>query len=309
MWWAGKKNHTQRRRSAVGRLATRVTDGRQTASEEQLHVYRRNRTISSHTNAEGMTHRAHHLQLRAVRRRIAAIATCFIIAAFAALYLAVQFAGTITVQVQSGGTLGVASRDERDKYVQLVNDYLVSRPIERFRFALSEDALRMYLQHEAPEIASLRVKGGAIGEAVVSLEWRQPVASWRLNDTQYFVDRYGVIFATSNTTTTAVEVIDNSGVRAEAGAQVVSHRLLSFVGIVVPLLEKQGWTIEHIEVPPSTTRQIIVKVSGKPAIRMTIDRAGEAQVADAVSAIAHLTSRSQQAEYIDVRTARRVFYR
>ena len=135
------------------------------------------------------------------------------------------------------------------------------------------------------------------------------MASWRLNDTQYFVDRYGVIFATSNTTTTAVEVIDNSGVRAEAGAQVVSHRLLSFVGIVVPLLEKQGWTIEHIEVPPSTTRQIIVKVSGKPAIRMTIDRAGEAQVADAVSAITHLTSRSQQAEYIDVRTARRVFYR
>lgn len=208
------------------------------------------------------------------------------------------------------GTGPVAISDQT-RYTKAIDDYLAGRPLERLRFLLDRATLAAHLQAANPEVEAIAsVDPAGLGVAQLRLVMRQPLVAWRLGNQQYYVDGKGVPFTTNYYPAPRVEIVDESGVRLQAGQAIASHRFLSYVGRTIAAAATHGLVVERVVIPAGTTRQILVSVQGYgyPA-RLSIDRPANAQVSDMARAYRHLRAHGQNPSYIDVRVASRVYYR
>lgn len=196
------------------------------------------------------------------------------------------------------------------QYQDTVQSYLRERPLERFRFMLDETALLRYMQQAMPEVARVTENGrGSYGQTVYSLVFRQPVAGWLVNDTQYYVDTAGVSFVTNHYAAPAVQIVDDSGVVPEGSEVVASHHFLGFVGQLVGLLETRNYDVREVTIPSGAIQTIEIRLADVAyPVRMTIGRGVGDQVEDTVRSIGWL-ARESGVQYLDVRVERKAFYR
>lgn len=282
-------------------------------------AFQRNRTISGAlsdsvyapqtTNAQFESPRTQAQKLRIRRRRVGLLFLGAFVGIVLFYTLLTQFVGGVRVATAQSGLKTALSSDS---YALSVEEYLATRPLERFRFSLNESGLEQYLISEHAEIAAVTaLTGDGVGQMAVSLEVREPVASWQIGDKTYYVDNEGVAFEKNYFSGSYVKIVDESGISVSDGAVLASSRFLSFVGRVVSgSKELYGYTVTEALIPDNTTRELDIKIKDYSSrVKLLVDRPAGEQVEDMHEAIEYLRAKGRAPTYIDVRVSGKAFYK
>lgn len=298
-----KKQHSQVRQP-------RITD------DNGAYAFRRSRTMTgstsdgvravAETHADLQSDRLKHHTLRKKRRHLFAYLTMTLALVVGLLLLVNNFMLTVVVKSSGGAPAADAAR-----YEQTINEYLLSHPSERFSFALRGDVLLGTLQQKYPEVRTVTVQVEPwLRPAQVSVKLRTPIASWTIGSTKYYIDTYGVAFQKNYGAEPTLVVEDNTGIDPASTAAVASERMIKYIGRLVALLGQKGLTVERLELPPGTSREVDVYLSGKAyPMKTDIDRDPAGQVVDVSNAVAYLNSHGITPSYADVRVSSRMYYR
>lgn len=317
MFLRKKSNDAPRRRTAqAGDARREMIEKQRAAQETDKSVFRRNRTMTgslssrvgsaNEHNTDLKSPRTHAHTLTKQRRKLSgALGVTFGVCLVLALVL-IQFTARPVVLAADG-----AVSLDTGRYEKVIDEYLSRHPVERLRFVLNTDRLNEYLQRHLPEVVTAQVEGPAgFGSSNFAVTVRQPVVSWMIDDSQYFVDAEGVSFQKNYYDIPAVRIVDESGVQQSAGTAIASSRFLNFVGRAVSLAKDKGLTVEEAIIPLDTTRQIALKVSGHDyPIKLSLDRSVGEQVEDMQYVIAHFDEKKIKPQYVDVRVAGKAFYK
>lgn len=273
---------------------------------EESAAFRMNRTISSFRKEQGgvsersVAHQRQDAQHNRLRWMSVAIVSALVI-------VGISFQMAIAITIQTPDT---ASQQSAAVYRKTIDDYYAMRPAERFTPFLNYQTLKEHIMQQTPEVKTVRVEPFGAGLARVKLTFRQPLAQWSSNGKTYFVDDEGVTFEQNYFATPNLAVKDQSGAPLSGGQEVVNRRFLGFLGQAVSRFAKANITVTEIVLPQDTVRQVLFLIHDKPyAVKMTVDRAADAQVAQAIKAMRYIDERSLRPEYIDVRVDQRVFYK
>ena len=281
------------------------------------YAFRRNRTItgssssqiksSNEQNADLCSPRAHVHHLTSLRRRLLVY---FFIVGAASFGLYVLLSQTVATEIfQVKGAPAIASA-QQEAYRSTMEEYYTARPAERLHFLLDEERLTSHMQAKHPEIQSLLVNQSKIGEAVVSIAARQPVARWSIESADQFVDGEGVVFAKNYFATPALQIVDESGARIGTGQLVASNRFLGFVGRLLSSANERGMSVVKVTLPAATTRQVEVLFNGTPTkYKVSVDRSAGQQVEDISRIVKYMGERGLAPEYVDVRLESKAFYK
>ncbi len=293
--------------NSVSRRASRDSSGL-SSSTHISDTFRRNRnlsTVSVAVSADSSRIKVHHLSIK--RRKLSFILLISLICIAVLVFIIVNLTASISISISSADLIkGV----DNTRYTNLIQDYLDINPLGRVRFLLNETGLNDYMTSKAVEIKSV-AQHNSVGLGITDFEidMRKPVASWNINGKIYYVDEDGIAFEINYYSDPAVKIVDNSGASIEAGQANISKRFLGFVGKVVSLCEKSGYSVTEAILPENTTRQLNIKLKDKSVlVKMTIDRSAEEQVSDMDRAVEHFRLSGKAPQYIDVRVDNKVFF-
>lgn len=282
-------------------------------------VFRRSRTLTGSANdtvraatenrGQLQSPRLHEHSLRKHRRKLTAYLFASLLVCASLWYVVSSYiGGGITVGTSMAQPL--ATELDKARYQSLVDRYLANNPLEYFLFALDADSFSNFIQSQAPEVASATLtRGESIGQAQLIVTLREPVVAWTIKNQQYFVDATGHAYTKNFFAIPSVIVSDKSGVSADAGV-VASTKLLRFIGRVTVLVNQSGsMSVERIEIPPGSTRQVDFKLTDRPyMIKAHLDRDPAGQAADIVNAVNHIEANAINPAYVDVRVSSKAFY-
>ena len=289
-----------------------VEDDRRGADPEAeaRNHYRRNQTVSGYKRteaAESERQKSHSLVVQ--RRKLSAV---FIIAAGIVALLFIALWQFIAQPIIAFSDTEITQQIETEPYHQAISEYLGRNPSQRFRATLNQQALTDYVTASHGEVASVTLADGFTlpSQVKFTITFRKPVAGWQIRNTQYYVDKTGVVFSENYFSTPGVKVVDESGITPEQGSAVASSRLLGFLGRVVDQAGERGYTVTEAILPADTTRRVDMKLEGgETRIRFTTDRGVGVQVEDMDRALKFFTTRGNTPQYIDVRVAGRAAYK
>jgi hypothetical protein len=295
------------------RLATDNTS----VSNPKSDIFKRNRTLTGMTSnyldslniiQSGLkSPRAHVHHLTTKRRKIFGI---FVIVVMVIAFLWTLISNfTAAVAISTNTT--VSKPINGAKYESVIQDYLDINPLSRFQFFLDQNALSAYAANRLPEVEKVYSRSMAgIGTTDFAVTMRTPVAGWKINDKQYYVDAKGVPFEQNYYDAPTVQIIDNSGASLQAGEASVSKRFLGFVGRVVSLAKDNGYVVLQAILPANTTRELEIKLKDNNLlVKLSIDRPVGDQVEDMSRAVRYFISHNQTPTYIDVRVSGKAFYK
>ncbi len=280
-------------------------------------IFKRNRTLTGTTSnrldslnivkagLESPRSHVHHLTNK--RRKVFSI-FLVVVACIVILWTLVSHF-TATVVISTGSALSRSVDSSR--YETVVQDYFAVNPLSRFQFFLDQAALSAYVANKLTEVESVINKGMVnIGATSFAITMRVPVAGWKINDKQYFVDTKGVPFDQNYFAAPIVQIIDNSGASLQTGEASVSKRFLGFVGRIVSLAKDSSYTVTQAILPANTTRELEIKLKeNNLLVKLSIDRPAGEQVEDMSRAVRYFVSHNQTPAYIDVRVSGRAFYK
>lgn len=284
--------------------------------ENTTYAFRRSRTMTgsssdtvraaAETRAGLQSDRLKHHTLRKKRRRLASLLVISLACAGGIIALLNMFVASTAVTTQNGGNAA-----DTTAYRAAIDTYLVSHPNERFIFSLRQAALLQAIQKQYPEVRTVAVDVQPwLRAARVTVQLRTPIASWTIGATKYYIDSSGVAFQKNLGTEPTLVVEDNTGIDPTGNAAVASERMIRYIGRLVALVQQNGLTVERLELPPSTSREVDVYLAGKVyPIKTDIDRDPAGQVADLVQATGYLTRSGIVPSYADVRVSSKLYYK
>lgn len=290
---------------------------RDTIASTPPDIFRRNRTLtgttSNHLDSTGVksdleSPRAHVHHLSIQRRKIFSVLVIVTVSAILLLMFVSNFTAAAVVNVSD---TSISKPIDESLYEKAIQDYLSINPMGRLRFLLDQPALVAYVSSKLPEVEDIIQQNTiGIGRTSFNIIMRSPVAGWRIDDKQYYVDSKGIPFERNYFTSPNVQIVDNSGVSLQSGTAIASKRFLSFVGRVVSLAKNSGYTVTKALLPVNTTRELEVSLAeGNYLVRLSIDRPAGEQVEDMVRAVQYFAGRGQTPSYIDVRVSGKAFYK
>lgn len=303
--------------SDVPRRRQQLSDGGRPSDEdlERRYMFRRNQTLtgSASSRVSALSESNAHLKSPRVqahelttRRRHLGLTLLGVLVGAAALYgLISQFTAEVVV------TTGDDSVQLTSVYGKTIQQYYGRWPVERLRFLLNVDQLTRYVQAADPEVAAVKVAGSAgFGRTALQLTMRRPVASWSMGGARQYVDSSGVAFTRNYYAAPSVQIVDDSGIRTADGRVIASNQFLSFVGRVVGVAGRSGYTVEKVIIPFGTTRQVELRLKGiSYPIKLSVDRPVGDQVEDMSRAIGWMERHHLTPQYIDVRVSGSAYYR
>ena len=283
--------------------------------------FRRNRTItgsssrkvatSTELNGTVLSPRAqvHHLSKH--RRHLGLKLIGAIVVSLSLYLLVSQLVATVSVRMS--GTSRTVPAPKTMEYEQTIDEYFSRHPLSRYYPATDQVQLVAYLQEKHPEIDTAKLSlTGEFGKAQAAVALRKPVARWVINGENEYVDGDGVVFAVSGFATPDVTIVDQNNIALDRMDKkiITSNRFLVFVGQTVGEFTQHKRTVTRATIPLLTTRQLQVKLKGKPYfIKMTIDRPAGEQVEDAARVIRYVQRKDIKPSYIDVRVKGKAFYK
>lgn len=281
-------------------------------------VFKRNRTLTGtksnnfrsaanvKSDFESPRVHVHHLTRQ---RRIVFNALLIVLLSVALIFLLLNnFTASAAIGLSD---TSISKPVDNNLYEKAIQEYLDINPMNRFHFALDQSALSAYVSSKLPEVASVEQKN-SVGPGVTrfAITMRKPVAGWRIENKQYYVDSMGISFEQNYFSAPEVLIVDNSGASLEKGTAIASKRFLSFVGRVVALSKASGYTVNQATLPIDTTRQLEIKLKEVDYIvKLSIDRPAGEQVEDMARSIKYLAVQGKALSYIDVRVSGKAFYK
>lgn len=308
----------QQSESMPARRSERGNGHVESGEQERVRGFRRNQTItgsssrfvtsSNELNASMVSPRAHVHHLVRHRRKLWLRMVLVIIALLATYLLVSQTVATVSIRVTGDANL---TKERQQAYERRIDDYLSIHPFERLHPNMSMPELLAFLQAKYPEIRKVSVRlSGEFGKAQASVSLREASARWVVDGAQRYVDSTGVVFAYNAYSTPSIEIIDENDALAASRKAVTSERFLQFVGTSVGAMKHYGYTVSRARIPAFSTRQLELRVKGKPYdIKMYIDRAAGEQAEDASRVIRYLQKKGIRPDYIDVRIENKAFYK
>ena len=294
-----------------------VRSPRITEQNESL-TFRRSRTLTgssseqvrtvSEERAQIRSPRLKEHELRSHRRRLGGYLLIVVLVISAILLLLSQFFGIVQMNIQSNAPL--TRTPDETKYATLIDEYFAGHPVERFRFALNEQALNEYVQQKAPEVAAIHLDNTGLATANADIRFRVPVVAWQLPAQKSYVDGDGHSFTVNYFGEPSVTVKDDSGIDPSSGA-IVSDRFLQFMGRVIALSNDSGVVrITGATIPRNTTREIDFNLEGRGYIVKTqLGRDPASQAMDIINAVKYVDGKGYKPAYLDVRVAGKAAYR
>lgn len=298
-------------------LPRRRLTGSDVTTASSSDIFRRNRTltgttsdrlasIDSRADLESPRTHVHHLSIR--RRKVFSTLMVVFASTIFIWVLVSNFTATVVVGVSG---VSISKSADVSIYEKTIQEYLGSNPMSRLRPLLDQSALSIYVSSKLPEvedIAQQNIMG--IGKTNFSIKMRTPVAGWKINDKQYYVDSKGIPFERNYFSTPTVQIVDNNGVSLKTGTAIASKRFLGFVGRVVALTKAGGYTVTQAVLPVDTARELDIRLlEGNYLIKLSIDRSAGEQVEDMVRSVRYFTTKGQTPSYIDVRVSGKAFYK
>jgi hypothetical protein len=269
-------------------------------------AFTRSRTLTAHRPEMSESDRLREHNLRAWRRKLGGLLAILLVLVAGAAWLLMQFNGNISTIVSNAPHL---STTDSQRYEQLVTGYFAKNPLERFGFALHQNALSDYVSAAAPEMKSVKISGVSIIGARLELTFREPVAQWTTGAAVQFVDASGAVFSKNYFAAPEITITDSSSASADGGA-VASSRFLTFVGQVSAALAKSDLRVEKVDIPAGAIRYVNVFLQGKTYPFMAhIDRDPAEQAADIVVMAKYLDANHIMPHYVDVRVAGKAFWK
>lgn len=198
-----------------------------------------------------------------------------------------------------------------EPYAQTIKQYFNQHPTERFLFNLRANQLNDQIIRQHPEVKQVTIHGLSPGIFDVSVEFRQPLLSWRSGGKQLYVDSQGVAFEKNLFASPAVTVDDQSGIKLDNTNLVASGRFISFLGQLVSQVNAGGVDdVSKVIIPTGTTREVDIVLKNRTyPIKTHIDRDPRVQAHDVVAAVRYIEGRGVKPEYIDARVEGKAFYR
>ncbi len=282
--------------------------------------FRRSRTLTGSKSSEVGAANEHRAELKSERlkkhelrrrRKIIFIGLILLVCIIAGLYYLIsQYVNEVRLTRFLPMQVTVDPQSQR-QYQNEILEYLQAHPSERFRFSLDENKLSESVGKKFPEVERVESEGGALGYGDFTVILRQPIASWKVADKQYFVDANGEAFEKNYFIAPNVNVVDNSGVSLSEGTAIASQGFLRFLGRLVALVNETGLgKVTEASLPPNTTREIDIKLEGRGYIIKThTDRDPAAEAEDLVRVVKYLENRKIIPQYIDLRVDGRAFYK
>ena len=284
-------------------------------SSNDSDVFKRNRTLTGSSSAsvrsanelnstiQSPRAKAHSLTRK--RRKLSSMLFVVMLCIAALLIILMQ----LTVEPVISNDDGLSS-NEKNQYIDSIQDYYASRPVERLNFLLNEDQLVSYLKTKHPEISDVvDISSAGFIHTNFSIKMRKPVASWTISGNTEYVDDNGMAFKVNYFKKPKVKIVDESGIELDGTQAVASDQFLGFVGQVIGYSKTFKLPIKQVVLPAGTTRQIELELSStKVLIKMSIDRPAYEQVEDAARAVKYLKKRDKTPVYIDVRVERKAYY-
>lgn len=284
--------------------------------EDDSYAFRRSRTLTGSLSNSVQTvredraalksDRVKQHDLRRHRRKIGFLLFACLLAAAIIYLLVSQFIGSVTIASKSA-----LSVEKQQAYAAAINKYLSTSPGERFSFSLQKDRLLADLQSQHAEVEFISLSRFGVGQAsIADIKIRVPVISWDLRGKTYYIDSHGVAFQTLIGEAPTLRVEDNTGITLEDSATLASDKMLRFIGRIIALLQQSGQTVERLELPADTSRQINVYLQGRDyPFYTSIDRDPAGQATDVINALNYVSSQQISPQYVDVRVGSRAYYR
>lgn len=282
------------------------------------YVFRRSRTLTGTTSTQvtasaerrGLlkTERLKLHELRQHRLQILKAFGVFVLAVGAVVYLAAVYVGSPHIALAQPGS----KQPNVNSYLETIQAYFGTRPLERLGFATNAASLQDYLKKHHSELKNVGMQRSWYGgQVALTLYFREPLLTWTTDTQKYYVDDQGIAFSYNHFAEPGVAVTDQSGISPEVGGgAVASSRFISFLGRMVGAVNGYDkGKVESVTLPAST-RQIDLKLQGRTSVIKThIDRDPLQQAEDIANALTYFDSRGAVPEYIDVRVASKAFYR
>ena len=302
-----KKSNIPMRRSA----------GRNVHSVSTSDIFRRNRTLTGTTSnnldstdvrSDLESDRIHVHHLTNHRRKILSVFMVVFVSVILLWVLISNFTATVIVRVSD---TNISKPVDSSRYEKAIQNYLDINPISRFNFLLDQSSLTKYISDNLPEVSGVSQQNMAgIGETNFVVTMRTPVAGWKINDKQYYVDSKGISFEQNYFLAPTVQIVDSSGASPQMGTAIVSNRFLGFVGRVVSAAKTSGYTVTQAVLPANTTRELEIHIKDNTTlVKLSIDRPAGEQIEDMANALKYCASHSISPSYIDVRVSGKAFYK
>lgn len=299
--WRKNKQHQQVRQPRI-------------SEANEAYAFRRSRTmtgsLSSSVRAAAeekstlQSDRMKHHSLRQKRRSLSWMLLAALVGVAGLWALVGQYIFSVQAKV---------SFDETTKqaYEQKIDQYLASNALERFTFSLNYGRLLRFVQQDYPEVKQISLSSTSFFQPTsMAVELRRPIASWTLGTAKYYIDNEGVAFRHYNGSAPELIVEDNTGIDPSQTGAVASEKTIRFIGRLVHLLGSSGHKVEKIELPPGTSREIDLRITGKNyLVKTSVDRDPAGQATDVDNAIKFLTSRGLTPSYADVRVSSKLYYK
>lgn len=283
------------------------------------YVFRRSRTLTG-TTSEAVTASAENRgqlkterlklhQLRQYRFKILKLAGGVVVVSAVVAFLASTYISNVPMDIVQSSS----KQPDTTTYVQSVQSYFGTRPLERFGFVANPETLQDYLKQRHTEIKTVVIDRSWFGaDFRLGLYFREPLLTWTSAGQKYYVDNQGYAFLYNHFAEPVVTVADESGISPDdvGGGLVASERFVNFLGRMVGALNGYGkGKVESVTLP-AATREINLKLQGRTTlIRTHIDRDPLKQAEDVANALAYFDSKGNSPEYIDVRVAGKAFYK
>jgi hypothetical protein len=237
-----RQSNTPRRR------IVQVNDDRPNISQRN---FKRSRTLTGVTSSgldgvgsnmdlKSSRTQVHNLSMK--RRKIGIILTVVLAAVICVWILISNFTAKVSVSFTN---VGISSLLDKQKFQNIIQDYLNDNPLDRFVFFMNQSNLSTYVSSKLNEVSSVTVGNMVgVGDTNFVITLRTPVAGWQIGNKKYYVDSNGIPFNVNYFSPPSVQIVDNSGVTYKLGiSAVVSNSFLSFVGRVVTIAKASGFTV------------------------------------------------------------------
>lgn len=284
---------------------------------QTTHIFKRNRTLTGTTsnhlsgiNADSdlQSPRKHTHKLAIARRKVSVIFLATLVSSLVIWFLISHLTAVVSISVNDAS---ISKPVDKPRYAKVIQEYLDANPLYRLSFLLDQKALTAFVSSKLPEVSTVIQQGmTGLGETNYIVNMREPLAGWKINGKQYYVDSNGIPFEYNYYATSVVQIIDNSGISIQNSTNAIaSKRFLAFVGRVVSLSRSSGYTVTQAALPINTTRELEVHLKEVGYyVKLSIDRSAGEQVEDMANAIRYFIANGQSPQYIDVRVGGKAFY-
>lgn len=279
-------------------------------------MFRRSRTMTgslsntvksaTEQSATLRSERLKHHDLRATRRRIVGLLLGCLVAIGVLYWLLGQFISSVKIVTEPPATADASST-----YQHAIQSYFHSRPGERFHVTVNTQALTAAVQAEYPEVRTITMHSdGFLVPSVATVSLRTAIAVWTIQGKKYYIDEHGVAFTRTPQYEPSLVVEDNTGIDPADTGALASERMLHYIGRIVALVQQNNFTVNKLELPADTSRQVNIYLEGRGyPIKTHLDRDPAAQAQDVINALRYIDTRAISPEYIDVRVSSKAFYK